>query len=127
MAEQVKVIERLDNTNEKYIVVLKFVNRILVNIGNEEIDDLTKFVSIDRDDIIKNENNIALKEMEGEIFEYFNKTNSRYYNKTKNLVLNVLKSLLKQIGYDFTKKSNNKSIIIDGRKYNKTFTFYTII
>ena len=42
----------------KYIVLLKLLNAILINIGRDVIGDITEFVDVDREDIIKEENKI---------------------------------------------------------------------
>ena len=63
--------DTVDTSGEKYKVALKFINKILVNLEKEEIDELTDFKDIDREDIIKDVNKETLKEMEGEIFKHF--------------------------------------------------------
>ena len=84
-----------DKNSDKYKVSLKLVNKILVNIGKEEIDELTKFVDIDREDIIKDVNMTTLTEMEGEVFQYFDKMKCGYYRKTGSIVLNRLRGMMK--------------------------------
>ena len=85
--------KREDKDSNKYKIALQLINKILVNIGKEEIDDLTKFVNIDRDDIIKEVNKTSLEEMDKEIFVLFNKKKCGYYRKTNTLVLNSLRGI----------------------------------
>ena len=121
-----KVCERVGKDSEKYRVALKFVNRILVNIGKEEVDDLTDFVGVDRDDIIKDVNKKSLEEMEGEIFPLFNKLKCGYYRKTGSFVLNCLRGILKEIGFEMTYTQKEKNEIIGDRSYKRTHSFYSI-
>ena len=51
---------KITKDSEKYKVALKLVNKILVNLGKDEITDLTDFKDIDREDIIKDVNKKAL-------------------------------------------------------------------
>lgn len=117
---------KVDKNSEKYIVALKFVNKILVNIGKEEIDDLIKFQDIDRDEIIKDVNKKTLQEMENEIFKYYDKNKCNYYRKTNSLVLNCLRGMIKQLGLSMTNVKKDITIIHDGLKYRKTHMMYTI-
>ena len=66
--EKTKIKIKIEKDSEKYQVTLKLLNKILVNLGKEEIDDFTKFKDIDREDIIKDINVEALREMEKELF-----------------------------------------------------------
>ena len=115
-----------DKDSEKYKVALKLINKILVNIGNTEIDDLTDFVNVDREDIIKDINKESLIEMEADLFSLFNKKSSGYYRKTDALVLNCLRGLTKEMGYTFTKIKKEKCETIDGKSYKRTHYLYSI-
>jgi len=118
---------RASHNDEKYKVILKLINKILVNINKEEIDDLTKFVNINREDIVKDINKQSLIEMESELFPLFNKMNSGYYRKDSvAFVLSCLRRLLKEIGYIFDFKQKDKSEIIDGKSFRRKHNFYSI-
>ena len=112
--------------SEKYKVLLKLVNKILNNIGKESVDDLIKFIDIDREDIIKDANTKSLNEMENEIFKHYNKKKSGYYRKTDAIVLNCLRGLVKEAGYNLIKKQKGINTQINGKSYERTHMIYSI-
>lgn len=118
-----KINKDSDKDSDKYKVTLKFVNSILSNIGKDNIDDLTKFVNIDREGINNEANIIMLKAMENEFGPLFPNKKSTYYKNNKNPVLNFLKAILKDMGYKLCgreyKKQQNRMV--------KCTTIYTII
>jgi hypothetical protein len=115
-----------ERTTDKYKVALKLINKILTNIDKDNIDDLTKFVNIDREDIIKNINKESLISMESELFPLFNKKNSGYYRKTNSFVLNCLRGLMKEIGYGLYKSQKGVMETIEGKSYERTHMIYSI-
>lgn len=124
--DNVKIVKREDKNSKKYIVVLKLVNAFLVNLGKDEIDDLTKFVNIDREDIIKEVNKQSLIDMEGELFPLFNKRNSGFYRKGDCIALNCLRGLVKELGYELFFVQNDIYNTINGQKFRKTCSYYSI-
>ena len=110
-------LDKIDHTGEKYQVLLKFVNKILLNIDEPKIDKLTDFKDIDREDIIKDVNKQALDDMQKELFAQFNKKNCGYYRKTPAIVLNCLRGMMKEIGLNMVKKQKEKCDIINGKSY----------
>lgn len=44
------------HTHDKYKVILKFVNKLMKNIGKAEVNELFDFKEISRDDILKQQN-----------------------------------------------------------------------
>ena len=121
-----KTVAKVDKNSEKYKLALKLVNMILVNIGKTEIDDLTKFVDIDRKDIIKDINKIEFEKMTNEIFKQYDKKQCGYYRKTDTFILNCLRCMLKDIGFNFEKQQKDITSTINGDNYRKTHTFYSI-
>ena len=118
---------KIEKDSEKYKVTLKLLNKILVNIGKEEIDDITKFKDIDREDIIKDVNVKALCEMEKELFtEHYSKKKCGYYRKTNAMVLNCIRSMMKDAGFEFTKKKKEKNEKINGKSYKRSHFLYSI-
>lgn len=119
-----KTINKINDSDTKYQVLLKFVNCILNNLNRPTIIKLTEFADIDRQDIIRNENNECLNKMEREIFKYFDKKKSGWYrrNIVEHYILTFLRYACDDIGYDFTyiHKTRQKDSI------NKTHLFYTI-
>jgi len=117
----------INKNSDQYRVALKFVNKILVNLNKEEIDDFIKFINIDREDIIKDCNKQSLIDMEKELFPIFDKKASGY-NKpdSKSFVLNVLRSFMKVIGYKLTYKKKDKYEQIIDKSYKRTHYLYSI-
>jgi hypothetical protein len=93
-----------NNPDAKLKIALKIVNKILDNCGKQHIDDLTNFVNVDRQDIIKKENNDYVKEIEDEIFTHFDKKKCNYHQRDniKNIILSYLRGITDDIGFDFT-------------------------
>lgn len=112
---------------DKYVVALKFVNKILENIGKEKIDKLEDF-EIDRDDLAKEANNQFVKEMNKEIFGPFDKNECKYYKRHQigTYCVTLLRRMMKCIGYEMDIKKRNKSIEFEGYVYNRTQYLYTI-
>ena len=106
--------------------MLKFVNKILENIKKEKIDELNKFINIDRDDIIKNINDVTLKTMANELFKHYDKYKCGYYKKTKAFTLNCLRGMVKELGYQFTYIRKDIGQIVDGKSLRRTHTLYSI-
>lgn len=115
---------KVDESDPKYVVLLKFINRILANIGKPTITKLTEFINIDREDIIKKENFDIFDKMDYKIFKYFNKSKSGWYRRkhVKNYILTFIRYACNEIGYDFTYIHKNKQI----KSLNKTHMFYSI-
>ncbi len=126
MSKSKETVTKIDKTSDKYKVALKLVNKILKNIGKDEIDDLTKFVDIDREDIIKEVNKKALDDMEKEIFALYDKKKCGYYRKTDALVLNCLRGMMKEAGFEFNYEQKDRHEEINGKSFRKTFLLYAI-
>jgi hypothetical protein len=123
--QNMNINESIKST-DKYMIALNFVNKILVDMGKGEIDDLTKFIDIDRDDIAKEINTQTLNSMESEIFKLYNKKRCSYYEKTPNLALNCLRGMIKELGLKFTYIRKEKCEVINGRTYKRTHLLYSI-
>ena len=120
--DTIKVTKEIDKTTDQYKMALKLVNAILKNLNKDQIDDLTDFKDIDREDIIKDDNKKLLKEMEGELFPLFNKVKCGYYRKSDNSVLNCLRGMCREIGLKMTYWERN----IQKNSQVKTHTYYSI-
>ena len=115
----------IDKTTNKYKITLKFVNKLLAKMGENQIEDLTEFRNIDRLDIIKHENKIVLEEMEEEIFKHFNKVKCGYYRKDKSgdgYTLNCLRGMTKEVGLKLHK---DRKDIYEG-KFRRIGMIYSI-
>jgi len=116
----------IDKNSDKYKILLKLINKMLINIKKDEIDDLTGFINIDRDDIIKEVNITLLKSMEKELFKHYSKNKCGYYRKSNAFVLNCLRGMLKEIGYKLTYITKELGQDIDGRSLRRTHMLYSI-
>lgn len=110
--------------DQKYIIALKFVNKLLENMGKEEINNLCDFKNIDREDIITDDNKQVAFDMENEMFGPFDKWKCGYYsrNKVKTYVMSVLRGMTQELGLEFQNKAKRV------QKDNKcsSHTFYSI-
>lgn len=86
----------VDKTSDKYKVTLKFINKILENIGKPCIDDLTDLKNIDRNEILVESNTKILEEMESEIWKHHEKIKCGAYHKSDNRTLNVMRGLIRE-------------------------------
>ena len=116
----------VDTTSAKYKIFLKFINKILVNIDKDEIDDLTQFKHINRVDIIKSENKIVLDKMAPKIFKHFNKQKCGYYRKTNFMVSNVIRGMCKELNVSFKPTKKDVYERINNKTYKRSGYFYTI-
>jgi len=122
-----KIKVPLEKDSDKYKVTLKLLNKILVNLGKEEIDDITKFKDIDREDIIKDINVKALCEMEKELFtEHYDKKKCGFYRTTDLMALNCVRSIIKNAGYTFSSKKKEKCEKINGKSYKRSHYLYSV-
>lgn len=98
-----------DHPTDKFVVrlniVLKFFNKILVNIGEKEIKNLTDFKNIDREKLVTASNMKIIEDMADEIFEHFDMVragwNRRAKLKKNNYVLTLMKFLVRESGLKF--------------------------
>jgi len=88
----------VDKTSEKYKIALKFVNKMLENMGRAQIEDLTEFKNVDRNDVLTESNTKILESIENEIWEYHEKVKCGAYHKSGNRTLNVLRGLIRENG-----------------------------
>lgn len=118
----------IDKTTEKYIIVLKIINKILENIGKNPIDDLINFTNIDRIYIIKNENNQFLYDQEKEIFKIFDRAKCGWYRRktTKNFILTFLRYICDEIGLEFIYEKKDITENINNINYRKKHLYYSI-
>ena len=118
-----------DIETQKYKLLLKLVNKLLVNMGKDKIEILTDFKDIDREEILSKKNEETLNKMISEFYPLFDKRKSGYYSnkKSKFKVVNILRGLTKETNYEF--KYKNKEVYIEGdfgraRKSKTYYTFY---
>jgi hypothetical protein len=116
--------EQIDKTSEKYKVALKFVNKILVNIGKTEITDLIEFKNINKNDIVKEDNMKYVTEMSDEIFKYYDKVRCGYYykNRSKRYILRIIEAMCEDIGHQMVYTRTSKQV----KTVQKTLYLYCI-
>lgn len=105
----IKIVDMkpIDKTTDKYKMLLKLVNKILISIGKEEIDDLLLFKNIKREILISDTIKQIYSEMEKEIFTVFNKKECGWYlrNSVKYYILSLLRHAAKQVDLEFKFKN----------------------
>jgi len=106
----------------KYDVLLEVLNKILVNIGNPKILQLTEFSKINREDIIKECNENIINEMEEVILEHYEKGNICWYQRKsiKHYILSFIRNACLILGYKFD--YIKKSVVIKSNGINRTVT-----
>ena len=125
--EEDNKLSKIDKTTKKYEVMLKFINKILKNIGKKEVDDIFKFVDIDRQDIIKEDNKKCIEEMKIELYENFDDVPVLVIRKdTPSWIINVIKGMCKSMNVEFTRRPCDMSHKIDGVLYRKKHILYSI-
>lgn len=112
----------VDKTTEKYKIFLKFISEIT----NKTLKDVTEFIEIDREDIIKDDNKEKLNKREKELFKHFNKVKCGYYRKTDNIVLNCLRGMCKELGLNLVMIKKNKYDTFNGKVYKRSGYYYSI-
>ena len=119
--------KKIDKNTNKYKILLKYVNGILENVKDAiQISELTEFKNIDREEIIKEENNKLLEDMEKELFKYYSKFECGYYRKSKNKSLNCLRGMCKEIGLIFEPVKKDVYVKINNKSYRRTKYLYSI-
>lgn len=117
---------KLDKSDEKYKLALKFINNILVNAQKSEINDILEFKDINRQQIVTQQNLDILTNMESEIYKLFDKVKCGFYRKSDNYVINCLRGMIKQIGYKIILEQKDKTVNINGESYRKKYMIYHI-
>lgn len=119
----------INKKSEKHDIAIKFLNALLKNLKTKSITIITEFQEMDREDLIKPENELLVKKMEDEIFEQFDKSNSGYYRRSriKNYILTFLRYLANEFCCEFKATRKDVTTIINGKGYRSTHYFYSII
>ena len=114
--------------SEKYKIALKFINKILISIEKNEIDDLTKFTDIDRKMLISAKTKEIFTDMQKELFVHFDKVKCGWYkrNKVQDYILTFLKCMCIEMGLSVKSSKRDVKETIDGVNYRKTHSFYSI-
>lgn len=108
--EEQELENKIDKDSTKYKIALKFINNLLKNIGKKEINDLTEFKNINREDIIRPINVTMLENMMDVILKYYGKNEIGWYRKeiVKNYILAFIRCICRELNFKFTVKKRNK-------------------
>jgi len=128
MSEVKDVHKNIDKNSDKYKVALKFINKILSNLGKDNVDDLTKFVDVDRKLLVNDNTKKILSDMTNELHDHFDKVKCGYYrrNKTKDYILTFIRYMCNDIGLSFASTKRDVSQLINGETLRNTHRFYSI-
>lgn len=98
--------------DKKKRVMLEIINKILVLMDKDEINDLNNFIDIRRDVLLDEKYAKLMDENKEYIFKNgFDKHQCQIYQtKVKNMHISMLKGMLKQIGYTLYSKNHKKMI-----------------
>jgi len=123
-------IQKCGTDDQRYTILLKFVNCILTNIGKQNVKRLEDFKNIDREDIIKDINKNLLENNIGdELYKYFDKVSCGWYRRksTDTYILSFLRCSCKIIGYSFEYYQKDIGVPVNGRNLRQTHIFYNIL
>jgi hypothetical protein len=117
----------IDKNSDKYKIALKLINTILTNLNKDNVDDITKFVDIDREDIISELNMKSYEDLKKEIGKHYNKIKCGYYKKnSKTVIISCLRGITKELGYNLTYQQKEIYENIGTKSFRRTHTFYSI-
>ena len=122
-------INKIENT-PKYKILLKILNDILVNVGKKEIEKITDFQHISREDIILEKNEKYIDEITDEILEYYNKADIMFYQKKsiKTYTLSFIKNACSLLGFQLVSAKKDTTITgVNGKKEKTFITYYSIL
>ena len=98
----------------KYKLLLAFLNKILTNVDKPNIEKVTDFINVDKDDVISEINNKIIDDMENEIIKIFDREKIGWYRRktAKEYIMTFLRGACKENGYALTytaKEVNEKN------------------
>lgn len=120
-----KLIKSIDKSSDKYKIALKLINKLLENMGKQQIDDLKKFKNINKNDIITEINKKTFNDLEEEIFMQFDKTRCGWYrrNTINNYLLSFLRCMCLDVGLKLVHVNKEKNV----NGVIENFVLYSII
>ena len=124
-----KTYQNIDKTDDKYKLVLEFLNALLVVIGKPQIDDITKFQNIKREDLLKQECTQVLNNYLDRLVKEFGKSTLLYSKRHKidTYLLTIIKSIVLNWGYQFKSYQKHTSKQISDNLYDRNYWMvYTI-
>lgn len=110
----------------KEIILLSILNEILVKQNKPLIERIQDF-SIEKDDLIKEENYEIIESKYKLIYQHYNKDSSHYRRaSTKNYIIVLIRRMCKELGLTWGFDKIDKGIVIDGKKLRMKTVKYKI-
>jgi len=96
---------------KKEQLLLKLLNGVLVNLGKPEVDEITKFADVTREDLGNDSHMTTFKDIEQEIYYTFESITPRDFQYgVKVPILTVIKKLTKDLGYKLISTKDFKTV-----------------
>ena len=117
--------QKTGKEDPKYKLFLEFLNSIMVKIGKDQINDITQFKEIKREDLLKPECLQVLNQYLERLTKQFDKHNFAYQFKdeTESYIIILIKRITHQLGYNFESKKK-ETIKKANDEYSKRFYWY---
>ena len=114
----------IEKVQQKYNILLKFINKLLENMNKNNIDIITDFKEISREELIIEDNNRIFNDMKEEIMTSFNKYKLKYTQEDtiKTYIITIIKLMCEELELRFTTIYKTKRI----NKKKITETYYSI-
>ena len=110
--DSLNIIEEkpIDKTTDKYKMLLELVNKILVSVGKEEINDLRQFKNIDRKHIITDDVRKQIDVMSKDIFKVYDKRICNWYGRyhVQYYTLTLLRHMTTIVGLKLVRRKRNR-------------------
>lgn len=105
--KKTKMKIKVDKESEQYKITLEFLNTILTTMEKEQINDITEFKDINRNNLIKDECKKIVDDYLERIIKQFGKTKIAYRNRNTvdHYIISLIKYMAINCGYSF--KSHN--------------------
>ena len=121
--------EKLDKSDKKYQLTLKFLNSLLKAVGKEEIDDITNFKEVKKDELLTDGCQKVLDKHINEICKIFGKSQIYYRdrNSVEHYIISLIKYMVSIIGYQFEFKIKSENSTLENNTYKiKKILLYSI-
>ena len=111
----IKTKKNLDKGSYKYIMFLKLLNKILIENGTNNIEDIYDFKNITKEQLIKNREANNLFGMEEQLFkkkEGFNKNKCQWYFKHRidTYIISFIRGACEELGCQLECKYKRKAV-----------------
>jgi len=115
----IQKIERMVESYNKEVILLKLLNKILINSDMPTIDNLFDFKLFPRKNLLADKNIAVIEEMKKEIFGPFDKEKCGFYRRkaTKGYVVVLLRAMAKEMGHIFVSKQTSNKDLNKGQYY----------